>query len=109
FGVPSSLTRESSQNFSALWRQRLEYYFSLRFFICSSWPARGCLHRLQRHKSDRRRPTSLSLIRTISKSRWLNCWLSQLTTSRLKACCSFSTAAIGEGCVTPSCGVSKRI
>ena len=77
-------------------------------FVVSS-PARGCLHRLQPHRSDRRRPTSLSLIRTISKSRWLNCWLSQLTTSRLKACCSFSTAAIGEGCVTPSCGVSKRI
>src|SRR5262249_9741410 len=44
----SNLTRECSQKSSALWRQRLDYYFSQVFFMWPWSPAGGCLHRLQR-------------------------------------------------------------
>jgi hypothetical protein len=38
-------------------------------FVMGSWLPKS----LQRHKSDRARPTSRSLMRTRSRSRWLNC------------------------------------
>jgi hypothetical protein len=64
----SNLTRESSQESSALWRQRLDYYFSQIFFLWSSSPAGG---RCVPASSGRKREFwALTVALTINSLNW---------------------------------------